>query len=76
MGSSKYVITIFSFTLIFLVGCRKEYTCKCTAKDETYNESHTSTMTKKAAEDWCIDKDNEKILQGEEIEGWKCELVE
>lgn len=69
----KHFIFI-GLSLAFL-GCRKSYTCECTANDASYNTSQTLEMTKSAAEDWCIDQDLKYTLDNEtSVPGWKCEL--
>lgn len=67
---------LFFLALIFLTACRKDYTCTCTADDESFNRSQTLNMTENAAEDWCSDWDNDYMVEDKEIEGWNCTLSE
>ena len=66
----------FFLVIIALSSCRKDFTCTCTAEDESFNRSQTLSMTENAAEDWCSDWDNDNMIDEEEIEEWNCTLSE
>jgi hypothetical protein len=71
-------IRIFIVFLLFgFLSCRKSYTCICTAEDPVHNIEFTTNMTKTAAQDWCMEWDNQVATDGdEEKEGWRCVLKE
>ena len=74
---SFFKVAVITTLLVFLISCRKTFTCSCNADDPVHNIEHSLVMAEGAAEQWCKDWNNDVFLDEEEDEkkeGWKCVL--